>query len=82
MIQYVSQQEVVLMLSVRLPEALEEKLNTLAELGNMTKTDIVITALTFYIEEHEKKIKPYELGKDFFDEAGIGDNKLIPIFCI
>lgn len=62
------------MLSVRLPENLEEKLNNLAQLENVTKTDIVSNALTDYIEEHEKKSRPYELGKDLFT-AGTGDEE-------
>jgi len=61
------------MLSVRLPNDLEEKLNHLAELEKETKTDIVINALEDYIGEREKKINPYDLGADLFDAAGTGD---------
>ena len=61
------------MLSVRLPDSLEEKLNDLVEIENSTKTDIVTNALEKYIKEHKKKTRPYELGADLFDAAGTGD---------
>lgn len=61
------------MISVRLPEELEDKLNKLAEIEDLTKTDIVNNALENYINEREQKLKPYELGKDLFGSAGTGD---------
>lgn len=61
------------MLSVRLPDNLEEKLNHLAEVEKVTKTDIVTNALENYIKQKEKKIKPYDLGADLFDAAGTGE---------
>ena len=61
------------MLSVKLPDSLEEELNNLAEVEGSTKTDIVTNALENYIKEHKKKTKPYKLGVDLFDTAGTGD---------
>ena len=56
------------MLSIRLPENLEEALNHLAKDENTTKTEIVKNALSFYIEniKIQKTKTPYELGKKFF----------------
>ncbi|MCK8825502.1 ribbon-helix-helix protein, CopG family [Fuchsiella alkaliacetigena] len=64
------------MLSVRLPEELEEKLNILSEQEGTTKTDIVKEALRNYIEEKEKQTHPYELGEDLFGKHGSGKGDL------
>lgn len=63
------------MLSVRLPEKVEKKINKISEIEKITKTDIVTNALEKYICEYEKKSNPYELGKDLFGKAGTGDEE-------
>jgi len=56
------------MISIRLPENLEEELNKLVKSENTTKTEIVKNALNLYIEniKIQKAKTPYELGKEFF----------------
>ena len=60
----------IIMLSVRLPSELEEKLVKVAKMKKVTKTDIVSEALNKYLDEFEKQLSPYELGKDLFGNAG------------
>mgnify|MGYP006284752335 FL=1 len=55
------------------PEDLKEKLNHLAGVKKVTKTDMEVVALKDYIDLKEKKIKPYDLGADLFDAAGTGE---------
>lgn len=66
------------MLSIRLPQNLEEDLTKLAQSEHTTKTEIVKTALSFYIESVKaKKIQTsYELGKDFFGKYGSDEGDL------
>ncbi len=64
------------MISVRLSKELEEKINSLSRHNNITKSDIVKIALEKYIEEMEKKTKPYELGAEFFGRYGSGKGDL------
>jgi predicted DNA-binding protein len=42
----------------------------------MTKSDIIKEALEKYIIDYEKKLSPYEVGKDLFDEVGSGQKNL------
>lgn len=58
------------MISVRLPEDLEKKLNQLAESENVTKTYLVKEALNKYIAEKEMKKDSYQLGQDLFGKYG------------
>ena len=64
------------MISVRLPEDLEKKLNQLAESENVTKTYLVKEALNKYIAEKEEGKTPYQLGKDLFGKYGSGEGDL------
>ena len=64
------------MISVRLPEELEKKLNQLAESENVTKTYLVKEALNKYIAEKEEKKDSYQLGKDLFGKYGSGKGDL------
>jgi predicted DNA-binding protein len=64
------------MISVRLPEELEKKLNQLAESENVTKTYLVKEALNKYITEKEEKKDSYQLGKDLFGKYGSGKGDL------
>ncbi|MGP3778826.1 ribbon-helix-helix protein, CopG family [Halanaerobium saccharolyticum] len=64
------------MISVRLPEELEKKLNQLAESENVTKTYLVKEALNKYITEKEEKRDSYQLGKDLFGKYGSGKGDL------
>ena len=64
------------MASIRLSPELEEKLKTFSEVNNITKTDIIKQALEAYFFEFEKKMSPYELGKDLFGKYGSGHKEL------
>ncbi|TDO94051.1 ribbon-helix-helix CopG family protein [Halanaerobium saccharolyticum] len=64
------------MISVRLPEELEKKLNQLAESENVTKTYLVKEALNKYIAEKEEKKDSYQLGKDLFGRHGSKEGDL------
>jgi len=66
------------MLSIRLPQDLEEDLTALAKSEQATKTEIVKIALSTYIRErtHLKAKTPYELGKDLFGKYGSGKGDL------
>jgi predicted DNA-binding protein len=61
------------MLSVRLPEELEQEVNRIASAEQRTKTQIIREALTQYVESHRNQRSPYELGTDLFGNHGSGD---------
>ena len=65
------------MLAVRLPEELENRLNSYTQKTDKTKTEIVKDALRlfFQTQEREESLTPYELGKEFFGryESQSGD---------
>ena len=56
------------MLAVRLPEELENRLNSYTQKTDKTKSEIVKDALRlfFQTQEKEESLTPYELGKEFF----------------
>ncbi len=64
------------MLSIRLSKELEDKIKLLAKQENLTKSDIVKEALENYIEEKEKKARPYDLGRELFGKYGSGEGDL------
>jgi predicted DNA-binding protein len=64
------------MTSIRLSKELEEKLNSLAERENITKSEIIKEALEEYIIDYEKKANPYDLGEEFFGRFGSGHGDL------
>jgi len=61
------------MVTVRLPDQMEAQLQTLTEIENSTKTDIIRNALAEYLEKHLSEKTAYELGKDLFGRHGSGD---------
>jgi len=60
------------MISIRLPQELEEKLASLSASQRVTKSDIVKQALEDYFERYEEARRPYDLGKDLFGKYGSG----------
>lgn len=64
------------MISVRLSKEMEDKIESISKQENITKSDVVKEALEKYITENEKKMKPYELGKDLFGRNGSGKGDL------
>ena len=64
------------MTSIRLPQDLEEKLNSLSAREGITKSELVREALQEYIVNYEKAGRPYDLGQDLFGRHGSGDGTL------
>ena len=64
------------MTSIRLPSDFEQKLNKIAENENVSKSEIIKEALKKYFENYDKKISPFELGKDLFGKYGSGERNL------
>jgi predicted DNA-binding protein len=64
------------MMSIRLSKELEERLNSIAERENITKSEVVKEALEEYIVDYEQKANPYDLGKEFFGKYGSGQGDL------
>lgn len=64
------------MLSLRLSRDLEQKLRTLAETEKISKSEVVKQALALYFEAHDKKRRPYDLGRDLFGRYGSGRGTL------
>ncbi len=60
------------MISVRLTEELERKLDRIARDKNVSKSKIVKEALESYLEKDDGKPTAYELGKDLFGKHGSG----------
>ena len=63
------------MLTVRLPQALEQEIGRLAEAERKTKSQLVKEALLSYLESKKKTHSPYALGADLFGqfESASGD---------
>ena len=69
----------VLMLSIRLDNSLESKLNFLAQESHLPKSKIIKDALTYYFDMLKKESKektPYELGSEFFGNYASGKSDL------
>jgi Arc/MetJ-type ribon-helix-helix transcriptional regulator len=64
------------MISFRLPENMEDKLNKISEQSKLSKSHIIKEALKEYLVNMEEKLSPYETGKDFFGKYGSGDGNL------
>ncbi len=58
------------MISLRLNDELEKKLNQIAKDEKISKSEIIKQALIFYFDEYQKKHSPYDLGKDLFGQFG------------
>ncbi len=64
------------MISIRLPQELEEKLASLSASQGVTKSDIVRRALEDYFKRDEETRRPYDLGEDLFGKYGSGAGTL------
>jgi predicted transcriptional regulator len=64
------------MLTVRLPQELEQKLKKVAAAEKRTKTQIIHAALEVYIQAHQGEISAFELGEDLFGRHGSGRGEL------
>ncbi|MBZ4687765.1 MAG: hypothetical protein PWQ96_1293 [Clostridia bacterium] len=68
------------MISVRLSQELEEKINSLSKRKNITKSEIIKEALEKYFESYEQSETAYDLGKDLFGKYGSGQGNLSVIY--
>jgi len=64
------------MISLRLPNPLEKKLNQHAKIEHISKSQIVINALEYYFHDEKKTLTPYELGSKYFGKYEIGRSDL------
>ena len=58
------------MVSVRLYEEYNQKLDKISEIENKSKSEIIKIALYQYFKNYENDKSPYELGKDLFGKRG------------
>ncbi len=63
------------MLTLRLNSDLKEKLNNLAELLGVSKSEVVRRSLEVYFEDFEKA-SPWSSGKEFFGRYSSGQTNL------
>jgi predicted transcriptional regulator len=61
------------MRSVRLPEEVDKKLETLANQKNVSRSIIIKEALVEYMAKEEKYNQPYEAGAQYFGKHGSGE---------
>lgn len=64
------------MISLRLSNDLDEKLNQIAKNEKISKSEIVKRALVLYFEDYQKTHSPYDLGEDLFGKYGSGNGTL------
>ncbi len=48
------------MLTLKIPDDIEQQLNTLAVSAKSTPTDIVLTLVQNYVEQHQNELKQHE----------------------
>jgi len=65
-----------MMVSVRLPKYLMEKLELIAKREKLTKSEVIKKALDEYFNKYAKTRRPYSLGKDLFGKYGSGRGNL------
>jgi predicted transcriptional regulator len=63
-------------LTVRLPEHLEQELDRLAAEERTTKTQIVRRALERYLDAHREQRSSFDLGDALFGRYGSGEGTL------
>ncbi len=60
------------MISLRLSNDLELKLNKVSKTENISKSELIKRALLLYFDKYQKSHNPYDLGKDLFGKYGSG----------
>ena len=58
------------MTTVRLNNEIRNKISTLAEIEETTKSEIIKKAIIEYYKQHARDMSPFELGKDLFGRYG------------
>lgn len=64
------------MVSLRLSDEYEKKLEKVAEIEKKSKSEIIKLALKQYFAYYENEKSPYEIGKELFGNYGSGTDKL------
>ena len=64
------------MLTVRLPQALEDRLKQAAAAEKRTKTQVIRAALEVYLQAQRNRRSASELGDDLFGRHGSGNGNL------
>lgn len=64
------------MITIRLPDEMENQLLLATEIEQKTKTEIVKAALAEYFERHLQTKSAYELGRDVFGKYSSGERDL------
>jgi metal-responsive CopG/Arc/MetJ family transcriptional regulator len=64
------------MISVRLPEEMERKINAISKRDKITKSELIKKALQDYISKIENYKSSYEIGNEFFGLHSIEDTEL------
>lgn len=64
------------MISLRLNNELEDKLNQIAKSEKLSKSEVIKRALLFYYDDYQKNHSPYDLGKDLFGKYGSNTGNL------
>jgi len=64
------------LVTIRLPDEIESRLQALTEIEHKTKTEIIKSALTEYLEKHMQEKNAYELGKDLFGKYSSSETDL------
>lgn len=60
------------MLALRLPIAIEEKLEEISKAEKKTKSQLLREAIELYFDAYQKKTSAFESGKEFFGKYGSG----------
>lgn len=64
------------MVSVRLPDEMEQRLEQLSVREKTTKTEIIREALQEYLDKKDRAESPYIMGEDLFGKYGSGIGSL------
>ena len=64
------------MISLRLSDDLDEKLNQISKNEKISKSEVVKRALVLYFDDYQKKHSAYDLGTDLFGKYGSGNGSL------
>lgn len=62
--------------TVRLNREMEQKIDSIADQKETTRSDVIREALEEYITRHEMTTRPYDLGKHIFGLRGSGESDL------
>lgn len=63
-------------ITIRLEPALQEAIDRLAQAQGLTRSELVRECLQRYLEQQQKRLTPWELGKDLFGRHASGRSDL------